>query len=821
MMQTDTQRPPRPVPLPLQAEQLPPEIRALDRFVAWAYTWKDGNGNGDAGKWDKPPYVATETSTLASSTDPKTWRTFQEAVAAVEDGKVDGLGIGLGPHENVPDAVAAGNDLAAIDLDKCIDAQGTIAPWAAAIVAQMRTYTERSPGRTGLRLLFRATQLPAVGRKKGQFEIYNSGRYVTLTGHHLPGTPDTIETRTAEAAAVHAQIFGAPADKPAAAPRPAAAPDLDDAARLDRARHATNGALFSALMAGDTSQHGGDDSAADLALSNLLAFWLNADAGRIDAAFRQSGLMRPKWDERRGAETYGQKTIKKAISDCRETFQASIPRARVSIPADPAGGGPTSESDTSASVADDPTADEPLILDPNDPVPSARRFLDASFTEDGLLTLRHQAGQFFLYDRATSAYRERDEGTVRADLYGFLERAQRWTEVKTGQWTRTPFKPTKSKIENVRDALHAVANLPTTQAAPCWLQDHPGVDPFDVLASRGGLLHIPTREILAPTPAFFTRNGLDFAYNPLAPEPEQWLRFLDQLWSDDAESIATLQEWMGYLLTPRTHFQKIAMIVGPKRSGKGTIGRVTRRLLGELNVCGPTLANMGEQFGLSTLIGKTAAFISDARVGGRSDTSIITERLLSISGEDALSIPRKYLPDWTGKLAVRFVILTNELPRIEDASGALSSRFIVLTLHQSFFGREDHGLFDRFVPELPGILNWALAGWDRLYARGRFVQPNSSEDLIQGFEDLAAPIGAFVRERCDVARGHEVQTDQLFSAWKTWCDENGRKDAGTVQVFGRDLRAAHPWLGERQRRVVGHRLRHYVGIRLKPAEENE
>ena len=155
------------------------------------------------------------------------------------------------------------------------------------------------------------------------------------------------------------------------------------------------------------------------------------------------------------------------------------------------------------------------------------------------------------------------------------------------------------------------------------------------------------------------------------------------------------------------------MLVGPKRSGKGTIGRVTRRLLGVRNVCGPTLANIGEQFGLSVLIGKSVAIIADARISGRTDTAVITERLLSISGEDTLSIPRKYLPDWTGKLPTRFMLMTNELPRIEDVSGALASRFLVLMLTRSFFGEEDTGLFERLIPELPGILNWALEGRDR------------------------------------------------------------------------------------------------------------
>jgi putative DNA primase/helicase len=325
--------------------------------------------------------------------------------------------------------------------------------------------------------------------------------------------------------------------------------------------------------------------------------------------------------------------------------------------------------------------------------------------------------------------------------------------------------------------------------------------------------------LLAPTPAFFTLHGLDFAVDPDAPPPVHWFRFLDDLWPDDPASRDTLQEWIGYCLTPRTHLQKIFLIVGPKRSGKGTIGRVMRRLLGERHVSGPTLANISEQFGLSILIGKSVAIIADARISGRTDTAVLTERLLSISGEDTLSIPRKFLPDWTGKLPTRFLLMTNELPRIEDASGALASRFLVLTLHESFYGREDHRLLDRFLPELPGILNWALEGWDRLYARGRFVQPSSAAALVHEFEDLGSPIGAFVREYCEVGQGNDVPTDRLFQAWKAWCAENGRERPGTVQTFGRNLRAVLPSLGETQPRVLGTRVRYYDGIRLRDAVE--
>lgn len=456
------------------------------------------------------------------------------------------------------------------------------------------------------------------------------------------------------------------------------------------------------------------------------------------------------------------------------------------------------------------TLDDPLILDPGDPLPTARAFMARTYTSQGVIGLRHHAGSFYVHHR--SAYAEHDEAAVRAGLYRFLEAARRWNNART---ELVPFRPTKTKIENALDALRAVSNLPATYTAPCWIDHDPGLDPFDILPLWNGLLHIPTRTLLPATPAFFGVNGLEFAYDPNAPAPENWLWFLSELWPDDTDSRDTLQELIGYLLTPRTQFQKIAMIVGPKRSGKGTIARVTRKLLGDRNVCGPTLANMGEQFGLSILINKSAAIIADARISGRTDTAVLVERLLSISGEDALSIPRKYLPDWNGKLTTRFLLLTNELPRIEDASGALSSRFMVLTLHESFYGREDHGLLDRFIPELPGILNWALQGYDRLYARGRFVQPDSSAALIQEFEDLGSPIGAFIRDRCEVGPGFEVMQTQVFDAWKAWCQENGREKPGTIQSLGRNLRAAVPWLNSTQPRVLGTQVRHWQGLRFR------
>jgi len=627
---------PRPVPLDVVPDGIPVDLVAADQFVVWKYVAKDG-------VWTKPPFVASHPARLASSTDPKTWRPYSIALGTYQDGKCDGIGVPMGDGR------------AGVDLDHCIDGDGVIAPWAQAIVTALHSYTERSPSGHGLRVFLRGT-LPAGRRKAGDVEMYDGGRYLTVTGHHVPGTPSTIEERTAELHTLHAQTFptkGNGHTTTTSTPRPSTPLDLGDSELLERARAASNGSKFSSLWSGDLSGHG-SHSEADLALCNLLAFWTGADAGRVDRLFRQSALMRDKWDTRHGAQTYGDITVDKAIAGCRETYSGGWRRAAESS-------SPTGAVEADPHDADRAPEGERLILDPSDPLPSAKAFLSARHTADGHVALHHQGGAFLAFDPAVNAYHDHDESTVRSDMYRMLERCLRLSEPKPGQSPKLgPFKPNKGKVEYVLDALRALTNLASSAAAPCWLRDDPGLDPCDILACRSGLLHIPTRTLLPATPAFFTLQGLNFAFDPEAPAPEAWLQFLHDLWADDADSPATLQEAFGYNLTPRTHLQKVLMLVGPKRSGKGTIARVMRLLLGERNCCGPTLAGLADQFGLSVLIGKSLAVISDARIGGRTDTAVLTERLLSISGEDALSIPRKFLPDWTGKLSTRFWLLTTD-----------------------------------------------------------------------------------------------------------------------------------------------------------------
>jgi putative DNA primase/helicase len=439
-----------------------------------------------------------------------------------------------------------------------------------------------------------------------------------------------------------------------------------------------------------------------------------------------------------------------------------------------------------------------------DPAREAEAFL-ATGRQDGVSRLRFWRGGFHLWGRGR--YVELQPSEVRGQLIVHLNHYYHHL--------------TTSITANVMDQLKAQSLLSFGHHPPCWLASVAGCEdwhPGDVLAARNGIIHLPSlvagKPAIAPaTPRFFTPVATDLEFAIDAPPPNSWLSFLEQIWPNDPDSVATLQEWCGYCLTPDTRQQKMLLLVGPRRSGKGTTARVLRAVIGESNVAGPTLASLGTNFGLWPLLGKTLAIVSDARLGGRTDQGIVVERLLSITGEDAITVDRKHQEPVTGKLLTRLMILTNELPRLSDASGALSGRMIVLRMSESFYGREDIALTDKLLAERSGILLWAIEGWGRLHKRGYFIQPVTGDELHEQLEDITSPVGEFVRERCKVGAEFSTPTELLYSAWQTWCNKRGR-DPTDEAVFGRDLRAAVPAVRRAERQRRKRRYRVYEGIML-------
>jgi putative DNA primase/helicase len=431
---------------------------------------------------------------------------------------------------------------------------------------------------------------------------------------------------------------------------------------------------------------------------------------------------------------------------------------------------------------------ESLILDPLDPMRSAREMYKSEYvTPDGYRTLVRHRGEFFQWDGA--CYQINAEEAQRGEIWRHLENAK--IIAKDGKLAA--FKPKKDNVGNVHEALSAICAVNDYIEPPAWIGDEPPIaPPNEFFAASNGLLHLPTRMLHDPTPSFFGVTASGVAYDPDAAAPMQWLAYLRETVDDD-EGIGALQEWMGYTLGGDTSQQKILFCIGPRRSGKGTFARIHTALLGKNSVGGPTMSAFGKQFGLAPLITKSLAIVSDARIGKKTDRAEITERLLTISGEDTIDIDRKYGTMWTGRLPTRIAIMTNELPAFSEGSGALAGRFLIVIFPHSFFGRENPGLTDRLMTELPGILNWAIQGYERLRARGHFLQPTNALEQIEAIERLGNPVKAFVLDRCVVGPAREIDADVLYDDWRTWCSDHGG-DAGNKDWFGRNLRSAVPGL---------------------------
>jgi putative DNA primase/helicase len=445
---------------------------------------------------------------------------------------------------------------------------------------------------------------------------------------------------------------------------------------------------------------------------------------------------------------------------------------------------------------------------PSNPMAVARVLLTQAYdATTGVLTLRHWRGSWMRWHGPS--WTEVEERTVRAEVYHQVEHAlYENAEGKAVDWA-----PNRHKLADLLEAIAAVTHLAQGTQPPAWL--NPGHGSTGIVACANGLLDINTRLLKPHTPNYFNEIAVPFDYQPDTLEPTGWLDFLEQLWPDDPESVALLQQWFGYIISGETNLQKILGIIGPIRSGKGTICRVLRALVGARNVTAPTLSSFGQNFGLQDLIGKSVAIIGDVRLGGGGQHAVV-ERLLTISGEDTITIDRKYRDPWTGQLPTRIMFVSNELPRFGDASGAIATRCLILETTRSWLGDEDKNLTARLLGELPAILNWSLDGLSDLNELGRFLEPQSSIDTVTALADLVSPISAFVRERCLRGPDLEVPVADLYQAWKTWAQDNGHQP-GSAQTFGRNLRAVISGLRVARPRIGpdDSQVRVYAGVGLK------
>jgi putative DNA primase/helicase len=684
--------------------QAPGELRTIDQFVCWLEENRDGDVT-------KVPYSVY--GGRASSTNPKTWAPFEAAITYAKERAMSGIGF----------VFTEDDPFAGIDIDKCRNIEtGDIEPWARKIVAAFDSYTEVSPSGTGLHIFVKAT-LPGPNNRKGPLEMYESSRYFTLTGEHLGGTPTEIHERQDVLERLYRHVFKI--EKASSATNghkpQTASLDVGDEDLLALAKQAKNGKKFSRLWRGDTSDYAGDDSRADLALCSLLAFWTDGDTERMDHFFRQSGLMREKWNR----HDYRERTFNRVLEGRTEFYQ---PGEKTFA------NGNGSQPKKTTGKPSPPTHDE--LRD---------RWIEGNPHH------AHGLGEWRRYE--DGIWPTVSETSVKAEISNVIETAK-----------SEGIKPTASILASVTELTRIKLFVPDER----WDADS------DILVCNNGALHIATGELANHQPKHHATSAVPYKYNPDA-RPVIWDYFLRNTVPAAANF---LQEFAGYALTTQMTYELAVWLFGPPGSGKSTfIAGLTAMLGHRAGILG--LADLERsRFTLADLPGKTLVVASEQPSSYLASTNTLNA---IISGEP-IQVERKYRDPFTVVPRAKVCWAMNELPRVADANSGLFRRVKVVAFPALAEDERDPKIKHAIEQEGAGILNWALEGLWRLKERGHFEVPAGVEDATKQFRENNDVPALFVEDRCIRGAECKVQASQLYAEYKEWCLENGHRPMSSTRL---------------------------------------
>lgn len=751
---------------------------------AWV-VWKLEPSPKDPSKLTKVPYSAHDGSN-ASSTDPQTWATFKQALLYhLDNDWTDGVGM----------VVCDADDFVGIDLDHCRDPEtGEIEPWAQKVVDTVNSYTEITPSSAGLRIFARGS-LPPSGRKRGDFEIYENGRYLTVTGQHLEGTPLTVEPRELEIRRVHREVWpdqGKPKPTDHPVPQPT---NLADSELLAKASDAVNGAKFSALWSGSTAGYP-SQSEADMALCAMLAFWTGGDAGRMDALFRASGLFRPKWDERHygGGQTYGDHTVVAAIDNATEFYTPPLVGqtiGRITMNGTASAGGEVEEALTVRAFTE---------------TGNAERLVD-QYGQD--IRFCHPWGAWLHWD----GYRWKRDQTGSVDHLSKVVARSIVAEIIAG----------RDKEE--RDKILKHANRSETAAGRAAMvrlaRSEPGIpiepeemdrDPF-LLNVLNGTINLRTGELNAHdrTQSITKLAPVNFDAEAECPT---FLAFLARV-LPDPEVRRFLRYMTGYGMTGVTFEQCIAFLYGGGANGKSTFLDVIQDMLGDYaQTAAPDLLTSrgGDRHPteLADLFG--ARWVSSIEVD---EGKHLAETLVKqMTGGDKLKARFMRTDFFQWSPTHKLFLAANHKPEIRGTDYAIWRRIRLIPFTVTIpEGERDGDLGRKLRDELPGILNWAIAGcldWQK-YGLG---VPQAVKDATEEYRQEQDVLGQFIEDRCVLDAQAWVHSGTMIAVYSAWSEANGTKPISAT-AFGRRMteRGLASGRGRDGKRV-------YAGVRLRGSDEH-
>jgi putative DNA primase/helicase len=813
---------PRPIALPVSIDQIPHELQDRNQWVAWEYQYHPGRSKSKGKPWTKVP-INPHTGQNGSSTDPKTWGTLEQAVACYQDRNLSGIGFVLTTDRD---------SFAGVDLDHCRNPEtGDITPRAEAIVARLDSYAEVSPSGAGLRIWITA-KLPPDGRKRGDVEMYDTGRFLTCTGRHIAGTPTVIEQRQAAVDKLHTEIFASPPPKAKtrvqAEAEPSSTTTLDDDAIIERALGAKNGAAFAKLWAGDASDYAVDSndgiSEATAALCCHLAFWTR-DHAQIDRLFRRSSLMRGKWDEPRGGSTWGAREIDNALATVQKGWKPMRPTT--------SGG-----SHASVSVTIN------LLDFHNTDTGNAHRFV-AIYGQD--MRYNHTTDRWLAW-----------HGThwVEDEKASVIEKFKVVMDVFLSQTSKAvdDFKAKNKDINDLPKTDERRVQLAKLMSAAKFALDSQGKkETFDALtlAKSDYQVAVTSADLDQGDHLLNCLNGtLDLSTGKLRPQRREdlltrvtageylpatadapWESTLD-LFLPDPEMRSYVQRCLGYSLYGGNLEKAIIIGYGGRDSGKTTLFSLAAKALGAYAATtvpsvfmdgyggGENMLALNEFFRFST---RRFLYSDEIQAGAK----LSAATLKRLTGGADLLVKRLYRDTiQAGPPGFVPYLCTNDYPEIPSADEALWARIRLIP----FVKPDDAGL-DRSMQSrmksnpdtLSAALTWLIQGYAAYQAHG-LGEPDAAREGKAAFRRDVSPLNDFIADRCVTGDAYRVQPMAFFDEYKRWYAWEQEGDRQARKLSQREFKHELEVLGFQQTKG---KTAHWAGIglvdekHLEPAAEDK
>jgi P4 family phage/plasmid primase-like protien len=438
----------------------------------------------------------------------------------------------------------------------------------------------------------------------------------------------------------------------------------------------------------------------------------------------------------------------------------------------------------------------------DDPCKLARQFLLCEAHHPDRPVLVHYQEQFWTW--GGMAWATVPDSRFRGQVTKFCKKQLDEENAYTvAHWTKNTEPPKVPKVTtglvgNVLQALTGDVPVPHEAMQPTWLGSDPrprqkdkgrGVPAY--VAVRNGILDVEgllagEHDVLLPhTPNWFSPACLPYDFDPDAGCP-RWIAFLSRNLGDDAGKATLLQQWAGYLLLADTGMQHFLMMAGEGANGKSVACAAMRAMLGDDNVSSVPLELFADKFRLAGTLGKLANIV--AEVG---ELDKIAEGLIkAFTSGDPMEFERKFKTPFKAIPTARLMLATNNPPHFSDKSDGIWRRLLLLHFTVQIPKAEqvagmDKVEFWRASGELPGILNWALAGLHQLRQAGRFTVPAGCQEAVEKLRTEANPARRFLLEYYTSGAG-VIPTKDLYVQYRPWCEDNGHHPLADVG-FGREV----------------------------------